>query len=534
MFKRVALTCAAMSALSAPAAFGQTAPLAPVEQTALAKDAFSTGLLDRNAGALGSDLWRGADAASLAMLLKMAPVRPSGPATGAAMRRVLLSPGEAPEGATAALGGAKLKALARAGFIEEARQIESLAADANNDPASIEAMAIADILSNDMQAACGKGRRVTAGLDNAFWVRLRVVCYAASNELDAAELALGILSENGRLGEIDEALLAPLASGGKPKAPVAPVDAIHLAALKAMDIPLSEALLARADAGVVKAVAKDETADWPTRLAAAKRAAASGVMSGADLKAVYAAAPTEATGAYHDIRAMTAPELLRDRTGLIASEIAAASDFNSLFAFSVLYADDIRGAEGAILPTGEAASLALARLAVGDAVGSERWLQSAAADIARGVPESEATRFIDIVGVLHALEPAGAERVAAAANISVSPPQSEAAGAAAPSPSLAPVVAAAIEAAHRGSAGEAALAALAASDAAAGGDPIANAMMAPALRAAGLSDIVRRRAVEAAIGVLYPGPTATEASASVTPAAAPDKLKPRLKPKRSA
>lgn len=539
MLDRVAPMLAAVGVLAASAAYGQAAPLAPIEQVALSRDAFSTGLLDRDAGALGSDLWRGADAQSLFLLLRMAPARPSSPAVGALMRRVLLSSGDGPQGATAALGGAKLKALARAGFIDEARQVESLAAGANTDPASLEAMAIADILSGDTTAGCGRARRVTAGLDNDFWIRLRVVCYAASNELDAAELALGILRENGRLGEIDDALLSPLASGVKLKAPVAPVDAVHFAALKAMGVPVGGGFPKGADGGVVKAVAKDESVDWPTRLAAAREAVALGIMSGAELQSIYGAAPAEAVGRYREIRAMSAPELLRDRLGVVASEIAAATDFDSLFALSALYSDEIRDAEGALVPSREAQSLALARLAQGDAVGAERWLSSAAAEIARGVPDEQAMDFIDLVGILGELEPAGAQRVAAAANVAVAPPRVEpASAAAAPSVDLAPVVAAAIDAARQESTGQAALAALAASGAAANGDPIAAAVLGPALRAAGLSDIVRRRAVEAAIAAMYPGAPAPGAAIAITPATAPatgpDALKPRLKPKRSA
>ena len=439
-------------------------------------------------------------------------------------------------GATAALGGAKLKALVRAGFINEARQIESLAANASTDPESIEAMAVADILSNDADAACGKARRVTEGLDNSFWVRLRVVCYASSNELDAAELALGILRENGRLGDADEALLTPLASGGKLKSPVAPVDAVQFAAMKAMGAPIGGGFPARANGGVVMAVANDAAIDWPVRLTAARRAVAMGIMSGAELSAHYAAAPAGAVGRYGEIRAMSAPELLRDRAGLIAAEIAAATDVESLFALSALYAEDIRAAEGALFPASEAQSFALARLAQGDAVGAERWLSAAAAEVVRGVPEEQAMGFIDLVGVLGELEPAGAQRIAAAANISPAAPRLDPASAASASSKLAPVVSAAIDAAHRGSAGEAALAALAASGAAADGDPVAEAIMAPALRAAGLSDIARRRAVEALIAARYPADAPAPVSAPPPPASPASMttgaLEPRLKPKR--
>jgi hypothetical protein len=117
---------AALCAVFAAApAFAQTAPLAPVEQSSIAQDAFSIGVLDRESGALGDDLWRGADGASLAALLDLAPTRPASPSLGAALRRVLLSPGDPPQGATPALGGAKLKALVRSGFYEEARDARS-------------------------------------------------------------------------------------------------------------------------------------------------------------------------------------------------------------------------------------------------------------------------------------------------------------------------------------------------------------------------------------------------------------------------
>lgn len=508
-------------------AFAQTAPIAPVEQAALAKDAFATGLLDRESGALPLDLWRGASKESLAFLLGALPSRPTSPAIGSAMRRVLLSPGESP-GNAAALGGAKLKALVRMGLVEEAREIEALAAGAAGDPASVEAMAIADLLSNDQTAACEKGRRVDSSRDTPFWMRLRVLCYAASNELDAAELALGILGETGRLGDVDRTLFVPLASGGKPKAPVAPVDAVHLAALKTMKMPISAALLDRAEAGVVASLARDASADWPTRLDAARRAASMGAMSAADLKALYAAAPAAAAPAFAAISAMTGPEFLRDKAGRIAAEIAAARSFENLYAAALLYTDDLRAVEGAIVPVGEAASFALARLAVGDAVGAERWLAGVAPAMRQGASDEEVMRFIDLTGVLGALEPAAGGRVAAAANVSIGPLRAAAPTPGAGSADLARLVGAAIETAANGAVGGSALAALAASSGAAQGEAVAAEIERRSFAAAGLDDVVRRLKVEQAIRALYP----ENAAASASPAAAADGRTPRLKPKR--
>jgi len=524
----------APAALFCGAASAQTAPLAPIEQASLSRDAFATGLLDRSGGALDADLWRGSSARSLEALLDALPARPAGPSIGSAMRRVLLTPGDAPADAGPALGGAKLRALVAAGFIEEARSIESLASGANSDPASVEAMATADLLSGDTDAACAKARRVTAGGDTAFWVKLRIVCYAAANELDAAELAFGILKENGWADAEDEAVFAPLAAGARPKTALSPVDAVQLAAIKAMGAPLAPAFLERADGGVVKSVAKDASRDWPTRLEAARRAAAMGVMSGPELKSLYAASG-DAGAAYQAIRAMSAPELIRDKAARIANEIDAATGFESLFAASVLYADDLEALEGALVPARDAQLFALARLALGDAVAAERWLTSAAADVVKGLPEEQAMRFIDTAGVLAALEPAGAGRVAAAANVALAPPRLAAVSGARSSGDLAVIVASAIDAAARGAKGEAALAALAASGGAEAGDPVADAVTTRAFAAAGMAETVRRRTVEKAIAGLFPDqePAAGTALPEATPASAPSRLTPRLKPKRS-
>lgn len=516
-------------ALGLGPAFAQTGPLAPVEQSALAKDAFSTGFLDREEGALGGDLWRGASAKDLLALLELAPARPAGPSIGEGLRRVLLSPGEAPADATPALGGAKLVALARAGFIDEARRIESLASDTRDDSGSAQAMAIADILSNDIASACETGRQSNGSRDE-FWVKLRVVCYAASNELDAAELALAILGEADRLDETDKAIFTPLAAGGKPSATAAPVDALHYAALSVAKAPVTAGMLGAAHAGVLKAVAEDAAADWPTRLAAARQAAMTGALSRAELAALFKAAPADAIPNYRAIKSLAAPERLRDKAALIAREIEAAMDFPSLYAAALLYADDMSALEGALIGPGEAEAFALALLSAGDAGAAEKWLLAAASGAEGSLPET-GPRFDDLVSLLGALDAEAAARAAAAANVAVVPAKTVAAPAAGSIPLPPVVAAAAIDAAANGVAGEAALSALAASDAAASGDPLARAVMAQAFEVAGLGDLGDRRAVEEAIAATFPAP-AKAADAAEAVSGPVRGIVPRLKPKR--
>lgn len=490
--RKAALLLSAGGALLS-AALAQTAPLAPVEEAALARDAFATGLLDRDAGALGADLWRGAQARVLAGLLAAAPSRPASPSIGVAARRVLLSGGDSPQGADAALAGAKLKALVRLGFIDEAREIEALAVGGKSDAAVLEAMASADFLSGDVPSGCAKVQRIAAPRDNAYGAKLRALCYAVVGELDAADLALGLLRERGALTEVDEAVLGPLTSGGKPKPGAGAVDASHYAALHFAGAAM--ALSPVADAGVLRAVSAETGAPWALRLGAAKRAAAMGVMSAASLKALFGGAglevaavaagaeafrqhpddPLALAAAYQLARSKSAPEFARDRAALVAGVIGAAGDFDTLFTAAALFADDIRGFEGLLASMKEAEAFALARLALGDVTGAEGWLGAGAAG---GLPAAPS----DIPALVAAAKAAGAAAVRS--------------GAATSAASLALAVDAAIEAAEERITGQGALAALAASGPAAAGDAVAEVVVVRGLGTAGMNDLARRRAVE--------------------------------------
>jgi hypothetical protein len=529
---RKALLLLSAAGAFASAAFAQTAPLAPVEQTSLSQDVFATGLLDRDEGALGQDLWRGADPRVLSALLAAAPARPASPAIGVVVRRVLLSGGEAPQGADAALGGAKLKALVRLGFIDEARGIEGLAVGGKSDPATLEAMASADFLGGDVTEGCAKVQRISAPRDNAYGAKLRALCYAAAGELDAADLALGLLRERGALSEADEAILAPLTSGSKPKAGAEAIDPAHYAALKLSGAPM--ALSPKAEAGVLRAASGDDGAPWPWRLAAAKRAAGMGVMSAASLKEVFGAGglevaavaggleafrqrpddPAALAAAYQLAKSKSAPEFARDRAALVAAVIGAARDFDTVFTASALFAEDVRGFDGLLVSAKEAEAFALSRLALGDVSGAEGWLSAGAAG---GLASSDPSDIPALVAAAKA-GAGGAARNGAIAG-------------AAP---LALAVDAAIEAAGERIAGQGALAALAASGAAADGDPVAEIVLLRGLSTAGLSDLARRRGVERLLqerfAKLQPPASAAATAAASAGAKGPA---PRVKPKPS-
>lgn len=530
------ICCASLEPVSA-----QTLTPRPVEQSALARDVFETGVLARSEGALPSDLWRGARAATVAKLLDALPARPQAPSLGEALRRTLLTPGDGPQQGAAALGGKKLLALVQAGYAEEARTIASLSNAGRGDPAVNHALAVADLLDGQLNDACLRNAALASGRDSTFWVTLRVLCYAAKGERDAAELTLGLLREQGALSETDDRLLSAVATGAPPKSVPAPLNAVHLAALRQLKLALAPGDLKQAEAGVLVAVMNDASVDASTRTAAAMRAARYGAVSAGELAALYAAlpaAPADIANAevraaarpndpysdvlvYRKIASMAAPELLRDKAGKVASAIGSADSFERLRAAALVYGREIKSYEGTILAPSEYARFALARLAAGDASGAAFWIDAMQPQPgAAPLGEPDAMEMIDLVGLLSVLDPAAAARVAARANVEIADPMDRAPVRLGPiAASMPDYLEAAFDATFVGSKGQAALVALATSSDSPSDDAVARVVIAQSLRAAGLDELRRAVELESAIALRFVSKTPLSPVASAAPAA---------------
>ncbi len=537
------------------AAIAQVALPESVETAPLATDAFSTGTLDRANGALPPTLWRHSDPQTLEFLLSQAPSRPAAPSLGETLRRTLLSPGAGPDGAAPSLGGKKLLVLARAGFFEEARTVASLSNANRGDAWTGQAQAIADLLSGDAAAACHRNAALTSGRDELFWVRLRVFCYARAGERDAADLTLNILREQGGLSGADDGFLSAVAAGVAPAAPQSVETALHFAIAKSLDLPLTPNLLGRADGGVLVAAAGDETLEPGSRIAAAERAVAMGVMAPEALAAVFegvtfdvaefsnaAAAARSRPGdpltdalLYHSVREMTAPEFIRDKAQRIALALSLADSFHRAYALSILYADEITALEGVILTPEESGAFAMARMAVGDSVGAGHWLSAmiGANESVAALPEPQAMAFIERVNLMVVLDPHSASRIARAAGVSLlsdAPAVGPAAKGHDDPVIMARIVEAAFDAAVEGKAGQAGLAALAASNGSGpGGGEVEAVVVSQSLRTAGMAELQRRHNFEHAWAATFSAAaplTAPEAAESHD-----DGISPRLKPR---
>lgn len=548
LFKSVLGAFGAVCVSAVGAANAQVTLPEAVETAPLAIDPFSMGVLTQANGALEASLWDGAEPQTIDGLLDRLPAHPSAPSLGEAMRRILLSSGEAPIGAGSSLGGKKLLALARAGFVEEARTIASLSNAERNDPWVGQGLAVADLLQGDVATACRRGANIASGRGETFWVKLRVLCYAEAGELDAADLTLNILREQGLLSGDEGAFLEAASTATAPKIALTPSTALEYAIAKSIDAPIAPGLIAKAEGGVLNAIASDDQADAATRISALQRAVAMGVANGGSLSGLLSSlefdlaeignasvAARERAGdpltdalLYQSVQEMNAPEFIRDKAQRISLALGIADSFHRVYALSHLYADDIAELEGVIVSPEEARRFAFTRMAVGDAAGAAQWLSSALGGASlTALPEAEGLAFIDQVNLLALLDPQTASQLARSAGVSILQPStivtehhdSDETYTA----SMASVLEAAFDAAIDDIAGQAGLAALAASGAD-GSDEIRQVIISRSLAVAGMNDLNRRYSFERAWAASF---------ASTLSAPEPEErgFGPRLKPK---
>ena len=553
---RLALMAGCVSVGAAlTAAVAQVALPEQVETAQISTDAFSTGTLDRLTGALPPTLWQGSDGQTLEYLLTKLPSRPSSPSLGETMKRVLLSPGPGPQDATDSLGGKKLLALARAGFVDEARTVASISTASRGDPWTGQAEAVADLLSGDALAACRRNANLSSGRDEMFWVRLRAFCYAQAGELDAADLTVGVLRDQGALNWADEAFLMAVVTGATPKTPLAIENSLQYAIARSLDLDLEPSLLGKAEAGVLAAIAQDVSLDASIRIAAAERAIAMGVIDPAILAGILQSVEFEVaemsnasvaaeerandplTDAllYQSIAEMAAPEFLRDKARRIALALGLGNSFHRAYSLALVYAEEIAALEGTIVAPDEASSFAMARMAVGDSVGAGQWL-AAMVGTNGGVtalPEPQAMAFIEQVNLLAVLDPQTAAQVARVAGVSTlgDGAVSQLRSGHEDETTVARIMEAAFDAAINRKQGQAGLAALAASTGHVRGGEIESVIVGQSLQIAGLSHLQRRYAFEQAwaskFGVVEP----TAINDTDEPSTQSDGgLLPRLKP----
>jgi hypothetical protein len=234
------------------------------------------------ASPLPYDLWRGVDAAKLALLLAGAPLPSPSPAL-AGLTAHALATGDAESGEDLML---RLSALRRAGRMAEANELLGQAAN-RGDPRLLGpyALTLLALGRNDEACEINLGEALQAArADKPSKDALLVpaFCAATSGDVPGARLALQLAREDGA----DVTLASAVLGQRQPALPKSAGLMDYLFLSLAEKRPGAE-LAARAEPELLFLLARDGTAPAELRAAAAERAASLNIISGEELARAY-------------------------------------------------------------------------------------------------------------------------------------------------------------------------------------------------------------------------------------------------------
>jgi len=278
-----------------PSPLFETQPAKPREpgtghfelQELKAPDPEAVGILDDRQGGFGPTMWQGTQAATLRRLLPQIPVANGSRVARALARRLLLTAAAADGGSA---GSPPILEL-RAERLYAMGETEGLAALLKSAPSAITSPALsrlkvdAFLLAGDAKAACAEAATQPGTADS----RLQVFCMLSNGKALEANMALDLMRDR---KDTDHAFIAAAeAMSGTPPAKVDKLSnptALHLAAFAAAKLPLPADTAANAPPPLLTAIIASPAASAETRLLAAERAEALGVIDTDALRKLYA------------------------------------------------------------------------------------------------------------------------------------------------------------------------------------------------------------------------------------------------------
>ncbi|MBU1174881.1 MAG: hypothetical protein KKH72_05710, partial [Alphaproteobacteria bacterium] len=294
----------------APAPFGAPATYAAPPPVTSPPSGFAEPVVERGNltpvisfdGALPAGTWQGLDAAGAEQLL--APVRlpPASPAMAALFDRIMAEPiGDD------RLDAVRLAALLKAGRFDKAGRLEaSTNPAAAADPVQDVLQARLDLAAGDTGLGCGRIKNAVAqqaklpGAMRGEAIVSAGYCAIVAGNRKAGGLAAELARDAGYNRPFTLALLEAIASGDRLRAPlpseVTVLDGLLVGKLNTPDTALVDGMLARATAGFLQLVSRDDKMPAALRLKAAECGAAMNIIEPSALAAAYRAAAVGRAG----------------------------------------------------------------------------------------------------------------------------------------------------------------------------------------------------------------------------------------------
>lgn len=368
-----------------------------------AVSAEAAGLLDPGAGGLPLDMWQGSERAVIAQALRALPVTSGAPARNALARRLLLTaapPPEAGAGAeTADLLELRLDRLLALGATAQVRDLVAAVSPDARPGAQAEPLRRAEanawLIDNRTDEACAIVEDGLSRFDPVWWQKAATFCQLAKGNIQAANLQLSMLREQG----VDDAAflwaaeqlagLRVLSLHG-----LSDPSPLTIAMIRATGRPYPAGTLVDPEPWLARAVALGDRTDMDLRLQAAEGAYLAGAFSREALTALYEqvdfpqdafAQPLSEVVSEPGVRTnallwqMAAGQTVpAAKVEVIAAALEVAADRGRPLLGAHLYAPQI-----AALPTATeflwfAGPAARALYAAGDAEGGRAWFRLAA------------------------------------------------------------------------------------------------------------------------------------------------------------
>lgn len=245
----------------------------------------------------GQDLWSGTPRAIAQRLLESLPEMPGSHTLHSLQRRLLISPAllsspaaeDGPEGTVLTI---RAQALREMGALDDlSALLDSLPRGAQSEGLSRLSVETHLLRGQDDQA-CAIARTVGGTYGSAFWRRAQIVCDALARESGRVDLGMTVLREmrvpeDRAFSRLVDAVLGHTVVLDSLPAPTA----LHLALLKAANMPVPADAVAGAPPAVLAALAESDYPAAEISIAAAERGLALGIVSTDRLAALYKAYP---------------------------------------------------------------------------------------------------------------------------------------------------------------------------------------------------------------------------------------------------
>ncbi|WP_067557131.1 hypothetical protein [Oceanibaculum pacificum] len=379
---------------------GMRAPLpAAVSANELAAPTVdSVGTLDPARGGLGYAMWNGTTRGRIVRLLDGLPTLPGSHAMRNLQRRLLLSSASVPPSTAGVAEAERAPILTRradrlmrmgaiGGLSELLRLVPRNAGGEALDRLQVETL----ILSGDTNAACTLAGDVGGDYSEIFWRKAQVACDALAQESSRVDFGMTLLRELNAPEDQPFNRLVEAALGNNVVLDSLPQPTpLHLALLRAANMPLPADAVAGAAPGLLNAIAIADYAPYETRLAAAERGVALGVAAPGVLSELYnqaPATPAELANAVRDLEVKPSPKaraVLYRRISVESDPVKKAELIATALRFAArddVYDHAVRVLDDVIeqlQPTADltwfAPEAARALYAVGDVEGARPWL----------------------------------------------------------------------------------------------------------------------------------------------------------------